>query len=95
MGVVRFPPSDHDAAGWVRGLLTDLAGGPEGAADLLAAALAARQGEATEWSMGYNVYAIQIEPRGAVVTFAGDSCPVPLGVLEAVVAQHLRELPRV
>ena len=95
MGVVRFPPDDNDAAGWVRGLLTDLAGGLEGAAELLAAVQAACRGEAAGWSMGYNVYAIRIEPGGAFVTFAGDSCPVPLDVLEAVVAQHLRESPRV
>ena len=90
MGVVRFPPDDDDAAGWVRGLLTDLAGDPEGAAELLDALRAAHRGEVAEWSMAYNVYAIRIEPGGAVVTFACDACPVPLDVLEAVVAEHIR-----
>lgn len=93
MGVVSFPPSDqHDAAGWCRGLLTDLAGDGDTASELLAAVNSVRSGEAAEWSMGYNAYSVKLTPIAGIISFIGDECQVPLDVLATVVAAHLAML---
>ena len=89
MGVVRFPPDDQNPAGWVRGLLTDLAGGPEDAAELLDAVRAIQCGGIAEWATSYNVYIVNLRPDGALVSFVDDSCLVPLGVMTAVIGEHL------
>ncbi len=92
--VVRFPPDNEtDAAEWTRALLTDLAGWPDSAAELLEAVWDVQDGRVPEWSMQYNVYGVEVLPGGARVTFNGnpaDGCPVPLDVLAAVVGAHLR-----
>ena len=92
--MVMLPPDDTtDAPGWVRGLLTDLAGWPDDAAELLEAVWDVQAGRIPEWSMQYNVYGVEVLPGGARVTFGWsdpDACSVPLDVLAAVVAQHLR-----
>jgi hypothetical protein len=89
-----FPPDDAaDAPGWVRALLSDLAGWPDSAAELLEAVWDVQAGRVPEWSMQYNVYGVAVQPGGARVTFNGDpndGCPVPLDVLAAIVADHLR-----
>jgi hypothetical protein len=65
-----FPPDDAaDALGWVRGLLTDLAGVPNFAAELLAAVWDVQAGRVAEWSMQYNVYGVEMRPDGARITF--------------------------
>ena len=91
--VVRFPPNDAtDAEGWARAVLTDLAGLPECAAELLEAVWDVQAGRVSEWSVQYNVYGVEVLPGGARVTFEGDpgaGCPVPLDVLAAVVIAHL------
>lgn len=92
--MVRFPPDDAtDAEGWARALLTDLAGDPDSAAELLEAVWDVQAGRVSEWSMQYNVYGVEVRPGGARVTFNGDpddGCPVPLDVLAVVVSRHLR-----
>jgi hypothetical protein len=92
--VVRFPPDDAtDAEGWVRALLTDLAGDADSAAELLEAVRDVLADRLPEWSMQYNVYGINVRLIGARVTFNGnpdDGCPVPLDVLAAIVGRHLR-----
>ncbi len=90
MGVVRFPPlSTTDAEGWSRALLTDSAGQPDCASELLTAVWDVQSGQVPEWSMCYNVFGVELRPDGARVTFLDDSCPVPLEVLAAVLYKYL------
>lgn len=92
--MVWFPPDDStDAEGWVRALLSDLAGWPDSAAELLEAVWDVQTGRVSEWGMQYNVYGVQVRPGGARVTFNGDDndgCPIPLEVLATIVSKHLR-----
>ncbi|HEY1191454.1 MAG TPA: hypothetical protein VGE74_27715 [Gemmata sp.] len=88
--MVRFPPNDmNDAVGWSRALLSDLAGHPHFAAELLQAVWDVQSGRFAEWSVGYNVYGIEVLPGGATVRFLEDAAPVPLDVLVGVLADHL------
>jgi hypothetical protein len=88
---VRFPPGDAaDAEGWARALLSDLAGWPDFAAELLEAVRGVQSGRVAEWSMRYNAYGVEVRPTGARVTFLDDSCPVPLDLLATVLTKHLR-----
>jgi hypothetical protein len=88
--VVWFPPNDpSDAAGWARALLSDLAGRPHCAVELLQAVWDVQSGRFAEWSMGYNVYGVELLPAGAAIRFLDDTAPVPLDVLAEVLADHL------
>lgn len=92
--MVNFPPDDTtDTEGWSRALLTDLAGWPEAATEILEAVWDVQAGRVSEWSMQYNVYGVEVRLSGAMITFndtPDDGCSVPLEVLTAVVAMHLR-----
>lgn len=89
--MVEFPPRDTtNAQGWTRALLTDLAGAPEFAAELLEAVRDVQAGRITDWSMQYNAYGVQVSTDGAKVTFMGESCAVPLEVIAFVVTDHLQ-----
>ena len=92
--VVQFPPHDaNDAEEWARALLTDVAGWPDPAAELLEAVWDVQVGRIPEWSAYYNVYGVNVRPNGARITFDGfpnDGCTVPLEVLAAVVSKHLQ-----
>ncbi len=92
--MVWLPPDDvTDGERWVKALLSDLAGLPDNAAELPEAVWDVQSGRVAEWSMNYNVYGVEVLPGGARVTFGWsdpDACSVPLDVLAAVVAAHLR-----
>lgn len=70
-----------------------MAGWPDLAAELREAVWDVQAARVPEWSMQYNVYGVEVLPDGARVTFGWsdpDACSVPLDVLAAVVAAHLR-----
>ncbi len=88
--MVWLPPDDTDCEGWVKALLSDLAGWPDNATELLEAVWDVQSGRLTEYSMNYNVYRIEVLPAGARVMFIDDSCQVSLELLASVVARHLQ-----
>ena len=88
--MVRFPPIEGaDAEGWARALLTDLAGCPTHATELLEAVWDVESGRVEEWSMNYNVFGVELRSDGARIAFLDDSTSMPLAVLAAVVIEHL------
>ncbi len=87
-----LPPDDiSDAKEWALRLLTDLAGLQHDASELLEAIWDVQTGRILEWSMGYNIYRVRLNPQSAQVTFDTDEgCPVPLELLEEIVVKQLQ-----
>ncbi len=73
----------------MQALLSDLAGEPDFCAELLEAVWDVQSGRTDEWSMNYNAYGVEVRSGGAHVMFLGDSCSVPLALLEAAVARRV------
>jgi len=52
-----------------------------------------QSGRIPECSMQFNVYGVELQPVGALVTFFGysapEACSVPLDMLAAVLCKHL------
>jgi hypothetical protein len=42
-----------------------------------------------EWSMGYNVYAVELRLDAAGVRFMDESSSVPLAIVEAIIIRDL------
>lgn len=91
--MVKLPPDRmSDVDGWIRGLLTDLAGLPDVTTELLQTVTDAQNGKVSNWSIHYKTYGVDIGPEGAKVTFDAfsDSCLVTLETLATALNIHLR-----
>ena len=62
-------------------MLSDLAGEPDFASELLEAVWDVQSGRFADWSMGYNAYSVELLPTGAIIRFLDDAALIPLYVL--------------